>query len=290
MLGTTVKSRNLGKVTAAKGRAATAGGGGREVGVSAWELRPGGMLVQKRNSDVNQSQTIVPTIKVKVKYGSSYHEVNIKSQATFGELKKMLGGATGLNPLDQKIVFKDKERDSKAYLDVAGVKDGSRMVVFDDILSREKRLVENLKTTKTDRAKKEIVEISTEIDKLAKQVGILEIEIYGGKKVVEKVLLNLIELLMSQLIKLDGIIADGDVKLQRRMQVKRVQRYIETLDSLKIRNSKIASSGDRANYVRASLQRQPNNISFEQKLIAPMEKQRDSMKWPIVVTTEWEKF
>lgn len=287
MLGT-VKSRNLGKVSAAKGGAST-GGGGREVGVSGWELRPGGMLVQKRNSDVNQCQTVVPTIKVKVKYGSSYHEVNIKSQATFGELKKMLGGATGLNPLDQKIVFKDKERDSKAYLDVAGVKDGSRMVVFDDILSREKRLLENLKTTKMDRAKREIVEITTEIDKLAKQVGILEIEIYGGKKVVEKVVLNLIELLMSQLIKLDGIIAEGDVKLQRRMQVKRVQRYIETLDSLKIRNSKIASIGDGAN-VRASLQRHPNKISFEQKLIAPMEKQRDAMKWPIVVTTEWEKF
>ncbi|KVH90087.1 BAG domain-containing protein [Cynara cardunculus var. scolymus] len=274
----TVKSRNLGKLAAAKGGASTAGagGGGREVGVSGWELRPGGMLVQKRNSDLNQSQTVVPTIKVKVKYGSTYHEVNIKSQATFAELKKILGGPTGLNPLDQKIVFKDKERDSKAYLDVAGVKDGSRMVVFDDILSREKRLLENLKSTKVDRAKKEIV-------------GILEIEVYGGKKVVEKVVLNLIELLMSQLIKLDGIVADGDVKWQRRMQVKRVQRYIEILDSLKIQNSKIVSSGDRAN-VQGSLQRRPNKISFEQRLITPMEKQRDSMKWPIVVTTEWEKF
>ncbi|XP_024986058.1 BAG family molecular chaperone regulator 1-like [Cynara cardunculus var. scolymus] len=287
----TVKSRNLGKLAAAKGGASTAGagGGGREVGVSGWELRPGGMLVQKRNSDLNQSQTVVPTIKVKVKYGSTYHEVNIKSQATFAELKKILGGPTGLNPLDQKIVFKDKERDSKAYLDVAGVKDGSRMVVFDDILSREKRLLENLKSTKVDRAKKEIVDISTEIDRLAKQVGILEIEVYGGKKVVEKVVLNLIELLMSQLIKLDGIVADGDVKWQRRMQVKRVQRYIEILDSLKIQNSKIVSSGDRAN-VQGSLQRRPNKISFEQRLITPMEKQRDSMKWPIVVTTEWEKF
>lgn len=44
-------------------------------------------------------------------------------------------------------------------------------------------------------------------------------EINGGKKVVETVLLSLIELLMTQLIKLDGIAADGDVKLQRRMQV-----------------------------------------------------------------------
>jgi hypothetical protein len=31
--------------------------------------------------------------------------------------------------------------------------------------------------------------------------------------------LNLIELLMNQLLKLDGIMVDGDVKLQRKMQV-----------------------------------------------------------------------
>jgi hypothetical protein len=36
---------------------------------------------------------------------------------------------------------------------------------------------------------------------------------------VESDVLGLIELLMNQLLKLDGIIADGDVKLQRKMQV-----------------------------------------------------------------------
>ncbi|GKB40417.1 BAG family molecular chaperone regulator 1-like protein [Tanacetum coccineum] len=163
------------------------------------------------------------------------------------------------------------------------------MVLFDDIMSREKRLVENLKTVKTEKAKTEIVSITSEIDKLAKQVGNLEKEIYGGKKVVEKVLLNLIELLMSQLIKLDGIIAEGDVKLQRRMQVKRVQKYIEVLDMLKIRNSKIASNGNGTNG-RSPLQQHPKKVSFEQRLVAPLEKQRDSIKWPIVVTTNWEKF
>ncbi|XP_071707824.1 BAG family molecular chaperone regulator 1-like [Rutidosis leptorrhynchoides] len=282
MLG--VKSRNLGTLAAARGGASTTGGGGCR---DAWELRPCGMLVQKRNSDVNQSQTIVPTIKVKVKYGSTYHEVNIKSQATFGELKKMLAGPTGLNPLDQKLVYKDKERDSKTYLDVAGVNDGSRMVLFLDVMRQEKRLVDDLKNAKMDKSKRQILEISSEIDKLVKQVANLEMEIYGGKKVVEKVLLNLIELLMSQLIKLDGIVAEGDVKLHRRMQVKRVQNYIEVLDKLKIRNSKIVNQ---SNVVRAPLQQHVNRISFEQKLISPMEKQRDSMKWPVVVTTEWEKF
>lgn len=41
-----------------------------------------------------------------------------------------------------------------------------------------------------------------------------------GEKVAEKDVLNLIELLMTQLIKLDGIMAEGDVKLQRRMLVR----------------------------------------------------------------------
>ncbi|KAI3776673.1 hypothetical protein L1987_46461 [Smallanthus sonchifolius] len=50
------------------------------------------------------------------------------------------------------------------------------------------------------------------------QFGNLEREIYGGKKVDEKVLYNFIELLMSQLIKLDGIAADCYVKFERRLQ------------------------------------------------------------------------
>ena len=40
-----------------------------------------------------------------------------------------------------------------------------------------------------------------------------------GEKVADKDVLNLIEELMAQLIKLDGIVADGDVKLQRGVQV-----------------------------------------------------------------------
>lgn len=51
------------------------------------------------------------------------------------------------------------------------------------------------------------------------QVSALESLISKGGKVAEKDVLGLIELLMSQLIKLDGIIADGDMKMRRRMQV-----------------------------------------------------------------------
>lgn len=50
----------------------------------AWEVRPGGMLVQKRNSDSDHTSIPVPNIKIKVKHGSSYLEFNISSRASFG--------------------------------------------------------------------------------------------------------------------------------------------------------------------------------------------------------------
>lgn len=48
----------------------------------------------------------------------------------------------------------------------------------------------------------------------------LESVISNGGKVAEKDVLNLIELLLNEQLKLDMIITiDGDVKLQRKMQV-----------------------------------------------------------------------
>ncbi|CAI9755409.1 unnamed protein product [Fraxinus pennsylvanica] len=249
-----MKTKSAGISSSVKSSAS--GGGGYE----RWEVRPGGMLVQRRSSDCNQNSIHVPNIRVEVKYGRSYHEVNINSQASFDELKKMLAGRIGLAPQNQKLIYKDKERDSKTFLDVAGVKDGSKIMLIEDELSKERRHLESLKTAKMEKASKEIAAIRFEVDKLSKQVALAELEINCGKKVVETVLLNLIELLMTQLIKLDGISADGDMKLQRRMQVKRVQKYIETLDILKIRNSSLGSMGN------------------------------ERVPGPVVATTKWEKF
>lgn len=205
-------------------------------GEKEWELRPGGMLVQKR-TDSDQNRAPPPTIRVRVKYGAVYHEMNICSQATFGELKKMLTGATGLHHEDQKLFFKDKERDSKAFLDTVGVKDKSKVVLQEDPISQEKRYLEMRKSAKMEKAAKSISEISLEVDRLAGQVSAIETVISKGGKVAEKDVVNLIELLMNQLLKLDGITADGDVKLQRKMQVRRVQKYVEALDMLKVKNS-----------------------------------------------------
>ncbi|KHN31535.1 BAG family molecular chaperone regulator 1 [Glycine soja] len=279
-----------------------------EPGSKEWEMRPGGMLVQMRTTDSDRNSALVPTIRVRVKYGSIYHEVNISSQATFGELKKMLSGPTGLHHEDQKLLYKDKERDSKAFLDMVGVKDKSKIVLVEDPISQEKRLLERRKNAKMEKAAKSISEISLEIDRLAGRVSAFESIISKGGKVVETDLLNLIELLMNQLLKLDGIVADGDVKLQRKMQVKRVQKYVETLDVLKVKNSMPSSNGGHApvqpQQKHSNGQRQgPVQEKKQQKhsnghhrlALAPIQEQeqqqpsRNSTSG-VVVTTNWELF
>lgn len=92
---------------------------------------------------------------------------------TAGELKKMLAGKIGLNPQDQKLMFKEKERDSKAFLDVVGVKDGSKIVLIEDELSKERRILESRRNAKMERASKDIASIRLEVDKLAKQVMLI---------------------------------------------------------------------------------------------------------------------
>lgn len=280
-----MKSKPTGVFSPARGITAV-GGVGLE-GYAPWEMRPGGMLVQKRNSDADHSSVVVPNIKVKVKNGSSYLEFNISSQASFGDLKKMVAGPTGLHHEEQKLIFKDRERESRTFLDVAGVSNGSKIVLVEDVDARERRYIEARKNAKIEKALKDIAEISLEVDKLAKQVVNLETQVCGGKRVVEKTLLNLVEQLMTQLIKLDEIAGDGDVKLKRRLQVKRVQKYIETLDVLKIRNSMIENAPLQQQKITAGekMQINPNQRQQEQH-----RKHRLAMVKPVVVTANWETF
>ncbi|XP_008795379.1 BAG family molecular chaperone regulator 1 [Phoenix dactylifera] len=242
--------------------------------VGEWEVRPGGMLVQKRDPDFAAAAAApVPTIRVRVKFGAVYHEIYLSSQATFGELKKLLSARTGLHPQDQKLIYKNKERDSNAYLDVSGVKDGSKMVVVEDAAAQAKRFLEMRRQARIEKASKSISRISLEVDKLAPQVSALETVISKGGKVPEKDVLSLIELLMTQLVKLDGVVADGDLKLQRRMQERRVQKYVETLDVLKMENA------------------MPRAANEQMPARQPQKQQPKKQAPPsVVVTTKWETF
>jgi hypothetical protein len=134
-----------------------------------WEVRPGGMLVQKRSPDADPPPggAPVPTIRVKVKLNDGvYHEIYINAQASFGELKKLVSEKTGLHPDDQKVVYRDRERDSKAFLDVAGVKDRSKMVVLEDPSAKARRLLEERRSSKA----KAVARVGLDVDKLASKV------------------------------------------------------------------------------------------------------------------------
>jgi len=78
-------------------------------------------------------------------------------------------------------------------------------------------------------------------------VAALDASVRKGEKVAENDVVQVTELLMNELLKLDAVVADGDVKAQRRMQVKRVQKYVETLDAVAAKNAAIIrKSGEKA--------------------------------------------
>ncbi|KAF3542015.1 hypothetical protein F2Q69_00025262 [Brassica cretica] len=256
----------------------TAGGDGE------WELRPGGMVVQRR---IDDSSNVPHVIRVRVKYGSVHHEISINSQSTFGELKKRLSVKTGVHHQDMKILYKDKERDSKIFLDLCGVKDGSRLVLKEDPISQEKRFLEMRKLVAKEKANKSISDISFQADRLAGKLSAFDAVIGKGVKVEEKNLENLLEMLMNQLVKLDAILVDGDIKLKK-MQEERLQKYVEALDALKIKNSM-----------------RPQTQPQLKPKIQPQHKERDvvtveeetsrkctasSPGPPVIITTRWETF
>ncbi|KAL4574846.1 hypothetical protein LXL04_021685 [Taraxacum kok-saghyz] len=259
------------------------------------EVRPGGMLVQKRDPNDVQTRVPPPTIRVRVKYRSIYHEMIISSQATFGELKKMLTGPTGLHHEDQKIIYKDKERNSKTFLDVVGVKDKSKMVVEEDAISKEKRYLEARKNAKIEKAVKLLSEITLEVDRLAGQLSALESVIGKGGKVAENMVANLIELLMNQLIKLDEIKIDGDVNSKKKKQVERVQKYVETLDVMKVKNTTnhiqkkppppVAQPAAKTNSHQPKREYSPKTVARQHQ-----EPSSKNTSGAVVVTTQWETF
>ncbi|AQK80106.1 protein binding protein [Zea mays] len=234
-------SVKLGAAKEAPATVAAAASGGKVSAEEVWEVRPGGMLVQKRGgaADDEPSPGVKPvrTIRVKAKHAGVTHEIYVSSEASFGELKKLVAAKTGLHPDDQKVLYKDKERDSKAFLDVAGVKDRSKVVVVEDPEARARRLIEERRNGHLQKAASAVAAVTAEVDKLAPKVAALDASVRKGEKVAEKDVVQVTELLMNELLRLDAVVADGDVKAQRRMQVKRVQKYVETLDAVAARNA-----------------------------------------------------
>ncbi|XP_052198047.1 BAG family molecular chaperone regulator 2-like [Diospyros lotus] len=116
------------------------GGEGKSCGGEIkWELRPGGMLVQKRESGEGEKE---PPITVRVSTVSQCHDITIQATSTFGELKMILSLVTGLEPRAQRVLFKGKEREDCEYLHMVGVGDKDKVLLLEDPAIKEKKLLD----------------------------------------------------------------------------------------------------------------------------------------------------
>ncbi|XP_027348538.1 BAG family molecular chaperone regulator 2-like [Abrus precatorius] len=106
----------------------------RNVGDIQWELRPGGMLVQKRDRNRSAGEGM---ITVTVSTVSQSHEISIEATSTFGELKMILSLVTSLEPREQRLLFKGKEKDDDEYLHMAGVRDKDKVLLLEDPAIKE---------------------------------------------------------------------------------------------------------------------------------------------------------
>ncbi|XP_023758290.1 BAG family molecular chaperone regulator 4 [Lactuca sativa] len=187
-------------------------------------------------------------IKVQVSYGSNNFDVFVLPQSTFGDLKMEIAKATGLEPEAQNLLFRGKEKDENERLDMAGVKDNAKVILTENspTIDKDKDKDEE-EEENVEKVEEEVKEISKgveavslvrkENDEFAEQVGSLEAVVCSGTQVSDKDFLFLTEMLMRQLLKLDGIDAQGEGRIQRKLEVRRVQGLVETLDDLKVKNS-----------------------------------------------------
>ncbi|CAI9752608.1 unnamed protein product [Fraxinus pennsylvanica] len=103
-----------------------------------WEVRPGGMLVQKRDCKESDNEVL---ITIRVSAISKWHEISVQATSTFGELKMILSLLTNLEPKEQRLLFKGKEREDNEYLHLVGVRDKDKVLMLEDPAIKERKLV-----------------------------------------------------------------------------------------------------------------------------------------------------
>jgi hypothetical protein len=152
-------------------------------------------------------------------------------------VKKALVQKTGLEASELKILFRGVERDDAEQLQAAGVKDASKLVVVVEDTNKRVEQQPPVVTKEMEKAIAAVNAVTGEVDKLSDRVVALEVAVNGGTQVAVREFDMAAELLMRQLLKLDGIEAEGDAKVQRKAEVRRIQNLQEAVDKLKARCS-----------------------------------------------------
>lgn len=127
-------------VAAEEGKKAPAVGAGKVAAEEVWEVRPGGMLVQKRRGPDDDGVVEAILVRVSAGCGGWQHDVSIDATATFGDLKVLLSLATGLWPREQRLLYRGRERDDGDHLHMAGVQDKDKVLLLEDPAVTERKL------------------------------------------------------------------------------------------------------------------------------------------------------
>lgn len=87
-----------------------------------------------------------------------------------GDLKRVLASETGLEPKEQRLIFRGKEKEDEECLDMVGVKDMSKVVLLEDPASKEMKLKEMQRNEGISKACEAVSIVRTEVDKLSHKV------------------------------------------------------------------------------------------------------------------------
>lgn len=87
-----------------------------------------------------------------------------------GHLKRVLTSETGLEPKEQRLLFRGKEKEDEECLHMVGVKDMSKVILLEDPASKEKKLEEMQRNEDILKACEAISSVRTEVDNLYQKV------------------------------------------------------------------------------------------------------------------------
>lgn len=89
-----------------------------------------------------------------------------------GDLKRVLAHETGLEPKEQRLLFRGKEKENDECLHMVGIKEMSKVILLEDPASKEKKLEEMKKDQGILKAYEDVDKVRVEVDKLSEKVGI----------------------------------------------------------------------------------------------------------------------
>lgn len=89
-----------------------------------------------------------------------------------GDVKNALAETTGLEPKDQRLMFRGKEKEDEEHLHMAGVKDRSKILLLEDTASKVRKLEEMRKSNQIAKASEAVAEVRAEVDKISERVNL----------------------------------------------------------------------------------------------------------------------